>query len=217
MDVEIVDWKGVELIQAADVTEGNDNVSPLSGACDVSPAHARATWERFRRQGRAAGMSRKESVAYATREVEKLHPPPPGLPPLPPVVVEPDPLVVVEPPAAPETPPASTEGGLAGLGDLPAGWPSLPSNATLQVEVAWVQANRLRVYQGNAVDLSRALSPAPSHSALAWLETAILFPAKWADVTVKATQNTQDDQELVRRERGSLVDVRSLLSESTAG
>ncbi len=74
-----------------------------------------------------------------------------------------------------------------GLCEIPVGWPQLPANATLSSEIAWVSANRLRVRSGSGVDLSRALSPAPSYSALSWLETSILFPAKFADISVKAT------------------------------
>lgn len=158
-------------------------------------------------------MSRKESVAYATREAEKLHPTPPGLPPLPPVEIEPP---AVEAPAAPEQAQASSGSGVAGLGDLPAEWPPLPSNAALQVEVSWVQANRLRVVQGDRVDLSRSRSPAPSYAALSWLETSMLYPAKWADVCVRATSEQQDDQQDVRREKAALADVRGLLAEAVS-
>lgn len=203
MDVQILDGKGDDLIVA--------HGPPAA----TSPAHARTTWERFRRQGRAAGMSRKESVAYATREVEKLHPSPADLPPLPPVVFEPP--AVVDPPAVSEQPLSATESGLAGLGDLPAAWPVLPSNASLQAEVSWVQANRIRVKPtGSAVDLSLALSPAPSYAALSWLETSILYPAKFADVCVKAAQDQQDDQQDVKRERLALVEVQGLLVEAAA-
>ena len=71
-----------------------------------------------------------------------------------------------------------------GLSEIPTGWQPLPANASLQAEISWVTANRLRVRDGNKVDLSRALSPAPSYSALSWLETSILFPSKFADISV---------------------------------
>ncbi len=38
--------------------------------------------------------------------------------------------------------------GVSGLGDLPPDWPPLPANASLQVEISWVTANRLRVSDG---------------------------------------------------------------------
>ncbi len=63
-----------------------------------------------------------------------------------------------------------------GLSEIPAGWPPLPANASLQAEISWVTANRLRVRDGTGVDLSRALSPAPSYSALSWLETSHPVP-----------------------------------------
>ena len=95
-------------------------------------------------------------------------------------------------------------GRVTGLSDIPASWPEMPANSSLQNEVSWVQANRLRVVDGNTVILSRSLSPAPSHAALGWLETSILFPAKFADVAVKATQGQADDQEATRRENNYL-------------
>jgi hypothetical protein len=66
------------------------------------------------------------------------------------------------------------------------------------------------------VDLARSLGPAPSHAALGWLETSILYPAKFADVTVKASGDSQDDQEDVRREKIALTDMTVLLSEVMA-
>ena len=104
------------------------------------------------------------------------------------------------------------EVGVPGLGDLP-DWPTLPANATLQADVSWVIANRLLVRDGQGVDLSRALAPAPSYAALSWLETSILFPAKFADISVKATSQTEDDAAHVTRERLAIADIRGLLSE----
>ncbi len=100
-----------------------------------------------------------------------------------------------------------------GLSEIPAGWPSLPANASLQAEISWVSANRLRVRYGTGVDLSRALSPAPSYSALSWLETSILFPAKFADISVKATAQQEDETEHIRREKLAIEEIRSILSE----
>ena len=104
-----------------------------------------------------------------------------------------------------------------GLSEIPAGWPQLPANASLQAEISWVSANRLRVRSGNGVDLSRALSPAPSYSALSWLETSILFPAKFADISVKATQNQEDETQHIRREKLAIEEIRGLLAEMLEG
>ena len=104
-----------------------------------------------------------------------------------------------------------------GLSEIPADWPQLPANASLQVEISWVSANRLRVRDGTGVNLSRALSPAPSYSALSWLETSILFPSKFADISVKATQHQEDEKEHIRREKLSIEEVRGLLAEMMEG
>jgi hypothetical protein len=120
-----------------------------------------------------------------------------------------------KPEAAPPAPPVDM--GVSGLGDLPESWGNLPANAQLQVEIAWVSANRLRVRSGNGVDLSRALSPAPSYSALSWLETSILFPSKFADISVKATAQQDDEREGIRREKLAIEEIRGLLAEMLEG
>lgn len=221
MDVEIVDDQGNDIVAATSPPATDQPAWP-----GLPPAHARPgetrkqTWERLRVEARAAGMAKQEAYIYATREVDRVWVPPepvvePESPaPEPVVEVAPDPPAVVEPPQPLEAAPASSGGGVEGLGVLPEAWPTLPANATLATEVAWVQANRLRVVHGGGVDLSRSLSPAPSYAALAWLETSILFPAKWADVTLRATQDAHDDQADVRRERLALVEVQGLLSEA---
>ena len=147
---------------------------------------------------------------------------------LPPPVPVPDPVVVDEEPEQTstivdksETPPvevaASTivdkSEGVAGLGEIPESWPKLPANAPLSVEIAWVSANRLLVRSGKGVDLSRSLSPAPSYSALSWLETAILFPSKFADTLVKAPAQDEDEKEHIRREKLAIEEIRSILKE----
>jgi len=229
MQVEMLNKDGSVLLP-----EGNDLLAaPSPPAADVPswadlpPARARPgesrkqTWERLRQEARSAGMAKREAYIYATREVDRVWmPPEPVAEPEPPAP-EPEPEIVepasvVEPPAAQEPPPAAAADGLAGLSELPDTWPPLPANAALAVEVAWVQASRLRVVHGGAVDLGRALGPAPSHAALAWLETSVLFPAKWADVCVRATQDQQDDQQDVRRERVALAEIQALLAEVAA-
>ena len=158
---------------------------------------AEADRDRLMRGCRQEGMSKADAQTWAYSELERLYPP---LPPSP-----------AEPPSDLPLEPESS--GVLGLADLPDDWPGLPPNAPLPIEVQWVQSNRLRVRQGDAVDLSRALSHAPSHAAMAWLETSILFPAKWADIVARVATGTQDEQESVRRERRSIEEVRGLLAE----
>jgi hypothetical protein len=105
-----------------------------------------------------------------------------------------------------------------GLGDIPASWPELADNASLQAELAWVQSNRLRVVEekpsgATRVHLDRARSPAPSWAALGWLETSIRSYAKYIDVVAKNLAVQQDEQELVRREKMAIEEIRGLLAE----
>jgi len=141
---------------------------------------------------RASGMKRDEAGVAAWAATAEAYPPLP--------------VAAAAPP----------EAGVSGLGDLPADWPVLPANATLQADVSWVIANRLSVRDGEGVDLGRALSPAPSHAALSWLETSILFPSKFADISVKATSQQADDAEHVVRERLAIAEVRTRGTELAA-
>ena len=105
-----------------------------------------------------------------------------------------------------------------GLGDIPASWPELADNASLQGELAWVQSNRLRVVEekpsgATRIHLDRARSPAPSWAALGWLETSIRSYAKYIDIVAKSLATQQDEQELVRREKMAIEEVRGLLAE----
>lgn len=180
-----------------------------------------ACWERLRKEARAAGMARGQgpgtAYEWATRETDRLFPAP--LPPEPPPPPEPEPVIPDVPPPEPE--PEEPEAAIAAdkpaadslVFAVPESWGELPDNATLQAEIAWVSANRLRVRDGSGVDLSRAKTPAPSYSALSWLETSILFPSKFADISVKATANQDDERELIRREKASIEEIRSILSE----
>jgi hypothetical protein len=158
------------------------------------------------RQGRARGLM-KDAAADAAWAQVMAEFPPPGVEPVP--YVRLGPVQALAPAAAPEPVPAA----VTGLADLPSEWPTMPANASLAAEVGWVQANRLRVVKGNTVDLSRALSPAPSHATLGWLETAISYPSKFADVALRATQNKDDETEQVKRERLSIDEIRALLAE----
>jgi hypothetical protein len=152
------------------------------------------------RECRQKGMSKPDAQAWTYAELDRRYPP-----------LGTEGMLAcdsrTEPAAAPADP------GVAGLSELPEGWPQLPANASLQVEISWVSANRLRVRSGSGVDLSKALSPAPSYSALSWLETSILFPSKFADISVKATQNQEDEKEHVRREKMAIEEIRGLLAE----
>jgi hypothetical protein len=165
-------------------------------------AEVEAFRDRVRAECTASGMTRLAARDEAWRRALAEFPPP-G-------------VEAASPPEAPDTPPEAPQadsGGLAGLGDIPADWPDLPPNATLAVEVQWVQSNRLSVRQGDTVDLSRALAPAPSHAALSWLETSLLYPAKWADITARATATQEDEREGARRERVAMGEVGALLED----
>jgi hypothetical protein len=63
------------------------------------------------------------------------------------------------------------------------------------------------------VDLSKAMSPAPSWAALGWLETSIRAYAKFVDVAAKASASVEDERDMVRRERLAIDEIRSLLTE----
>ncbi len=198
-------------------------------ACARDGETKKQCWERLRRECRAAGMTRRGAIAYAGAEVERLFPPAPIPEPIPEKTpqVEPDNLLPIGNISETQTQqnvdvlPADTgipasvsvEPDVPGLGSIPESWGSLSANAPLQVEIAWVSANRLVVRSGKGVDLSRALSPAPSYSALSWLETAILFPSKFADISVKATAQEDSEKELVKREKMAIEEIRSLLKE----
>ena len=108
--------------------------------------------------------------------------------------------------------------GIHGLDAIPKGWPHLPSNVSLSQEIAWVQGERLLVVKetpsrGIKVDLSKARVPAPSMSALSWLETSIRSYAKFVEVASKQASSGQDEAEFVRRERMQVGEIRSILEE----
>lgn len=110
----------------------------------------------------------------------------------------------------------SSGGRVSGLDVIPRGWGELPAAVSLQAELAWVQSNRLWIVQetssgGFKVNLRLAKEPAPSRSAIGWLETSIKFPSKFADSLIKKATDTEDDSELVRRERKSLEEIGEIL------
>lgn len=110
------------------------------------------------------------------------------------------------------------DGAIQGLGEIPADWPELPANASLASEIAWVQANRLRIVeerpgQATLVRLGASLTPAPSWAALGWLETSIRSYAKYVDVAAKATHGADDEGAVLRRERVAIDEMKQLLDE----
>ena len=101
---------------------------------------------------------------------------------------------------------------------IPKGWPDLPSNVSLSMEIAWVQSERLRVVKDGPgssvkVDLSKARSPAPSMAALSWLETSIRSYAKFIEVASKTASQANDEAEFVRKERMAIAEIDALLAE----
>lgn len=152
---------------------------------------------RMIKECRKQGMSKPDAQAWTYSELDRLYPPE--------VTDSAEPAVADH-----------ADQGVPGLGELPSSWPTLAANASLQAEISWVSANRLVVRDGSGVNLARALSPAPSYSALSWLETSILFPSKFADISVKATQGQEDEKEAIRREKRAIEDIRELLAEMLA-
>lgn len=203
----------VDRVDGAALSQG---VSPATAAHHTREVDPLAVTKRLQRDGRwpeaeqvknrmikearQKGMSRSEAQSWAYAEIDRLYPPLTG-----------SLALSIESQSIPE------ESGVTGLSDIPADWPQLPANALLQVEIAWVSANRLRVRSGSGVDLSRALSPAPSYSALSWLETSILFPSKFADISVKASAQQDDEREGIRREKLAIEEIRGLLAEMLEG
>ena len=109
-------------------------------------------------------------------------------------------------------------GSVIGLNKIPDSWLPLPPNADIATEIQWVQSVRIDVVTelptgGTIVRLERADRPAPSKSAIGWLETSIRAYSKYCDIASKAAANVEDEREMVRRERLSIEQVRSILAE----
>ena len=193
--------------------EGGHVHGTTDGDGGQRPTHARKArgkrWEQVRREARGQGSTRRAAIARANEVCDAEFPEFAAEYPAPP---EPEPA-----PDPPAEPPAEDAGHVRGLGDIPADWPSLPPNASLAAEVQWVQSSRIDVVEATAggyrIHLDRADRPVPSKAALGWLETAVLFPAKFADVAVKATQHQEDEREHARRERLAIDEVEALLAE----
>ena len=157
---------------------------------------------RLIKECRQQGMSKPEAQAWTYSELNRLYPP----------------LVAQWTDDSDNDLGSADSGNVTGLSDIPASWGQLPANATLQAEIAWCQANRLRVVEeksngATVVHLDLARTPAPSWSALSWLETSIRAYAKYVDVAAKVTATQQDEQDMVRRERMAIDEIRSLLAE----
>jgi hypothetical protein len=158
--------------------------------------------DRLMKESKKKGMNKADAQAWTYSELDRLYPP-----------------LEAQWTADSDNDMESAEGGnVTGLSDVPSSWGQLPPNASLQAEIGWCQANRLWVVEAKSdgstvVHLDRARSPAPSWSALGWLETSIRAYSKYVDVAAKVTATQQDEQELVRRERMAIDEVRSLLAE----
>jgi hypothetical protein len=158
--------------------------------------------DRLIKECRKKGMSKPECQAWTYSELDRLYPP-----------------LEAQWTADSDNDMESAEGGnVTGLSDVPSSWGQLPPNASLQAEIGWCQANRLWVVEAKfdgstVVHLDLARSPAPSWSALGWLETSIRAYSKYVDVAAKVTATQQDEQELVRREKMAIDEIRSLLAE----
>jgi len=180
--------------------------------------------ETIRLECKRRGLKRQEANEHACKEAARNFPPPSPSP-------APESTAADSADGGAEDPPdlqpgAKLDGseastrfaprGRTGLNAIPAEWGQLPATASLSVEIGWVQANRLRVVEetlsgGFKVDLSRAVEPAPSRSALAWLETSIRNFAKFTDVLAKVAAAATDEAEDVRRERASIAEIEQLL------
>jgi len=150
---------------------------------------------------KSKGLPGPAAKEWAYTELDRMYPP----------------LPAVEKPPAPEPAPEQQHTRVQGLGDIPAAWPTLPANASLQAEVGWVQANRLAVVEerggGTVVHLDRAHEPAPSRAALGWLETSIRSYAKYVDIVARSLQSVVDEQDHVHHERMAIDEIRGLLRE----
>lgn len=150
---------------------------------------------------RKQGMSKEAAQAYTYGELDRLFP---ALP-----ETETKPSLGNSEPAGEAT---------QGLKDVPTTWGTLPANASLQAEVAWVQSQRLLVVEetpsGSArVRLDRATEPAPSMSALSWLETSVRSYAKFIDVAGRVLAGQADEQAQERREQMQIEEIKQILAE----
>ena len=86
------------------------------------------------RLARKRGLSKVAAQVWVYSELDRMYPPPDV----------PAQEATMSPPQ-PKTTMSPDSGQIQGLSDLPGSWPQLPANASLNSEIGWVQANRLRV------------------------------------------------------------------------
>jgi len=158
--------------------------------------------DRLIKECRNKGMSKPDAQAWTYSELDRLYPP----------------LEAEWTDGSDDEFGSAENRTVTGLSDIPASWGELPANASLQAEIGWCQANRLWVIEekpngATVVHLDLARMPAPSWSALGWLETSIRAYAKFVDVAAKVTATHQDEQDLVRRERMAIAEIRELLGQ----
>jgi len=117
--------------------------------------------------------------------------------------------------------PTDDRAEVSGVYLVPEAWPPLSDNASLQAELGWVQAQRLRIVEtkGNVttVHLEKASTPAPSWAALSWLETSIRSYAKYIDIVSRVLTGQQDEAEAMRRDRMQVDEIRALLRQMHDG
>jgi len=210
-----------------------DPPSPDPPARVETPAQAERRWRRegkdlevavyrgrIRDECKDKGMSKREAFDFAWTAALAAFPPP-GVPPVEgsfPNLENSDISGTkgLTANSQPIVPIVGDTGRVQGLGDIPGYWPEMPSNASLQAELGWVQSERLRIVEEVAsgathVHLERAREPAPSWAALGWLETSIRSYAKYIDIMAKSLSTQADEETHVRRERMAIEDIRELL------
>jgi hypothetical protein len=170
---------------------------------------------------RKQGMSKADAQLWVYGELDRLYPPQPSADTVRPYKPLDDGSGDNEARTVSGAQRPVDDGQIQGLGDIPGDWPELSPNASLPVEIGWVQANRLRIVEersGGAarVHLDQALSPAPSWAALGWLETSVRSYAKYVDVAARITASDDGEAEVMRRERMAIEEVRALLDEMRA-
>jgi len=154
------------------------------------------------------GMSKPEAQVFVYSELDRMYPPLDAR--------EGDTVISTDGQGKAASP--ADDGAIQGLGAIPEDWPELPANSSLAQDVAWVQANRLRIVEeqpgrATVVTLSLSLTPAPSWAALGWLETSIRSYAKFVDVVARASTAQDNEASVMRHERRAIEEVAALLDE----
>jgi len=172
--------------------------------------------ETVRAECKAKGMKKAEATAAAWEAAEEAFPlEEPSEPPAEPETAE---EPAGESPATEPEPPAP-RGRVSGLDRIPEAWGELPPTARLQRDLEWVNANRLWIVRetgsgGFVVDLGKAYEPAPSRSALGWLDLAIRNPAKFMDLAAKKLgEEDNGEEEMEREERMQLDEIKRILGQ----